>query len=230
MDRIGEGTSPANRRGGPVLFSLPALIEKYDMEISGIIHAGAHHGTEYSDYAACGVRRMIFFEPCDKAFRVLSRALGRKRGVRLVQSALGARRGRATMYVEAANQGMSNSLLRPRKHLEQYPQIEFGATETVAVERLDRFDCVGCNVLSMDVQGYELEILKGAPKTLRQIDYIYTEVNRAELYDGCARVGQLDRHLVDFRRVETSWMGGSWGDALYVRRTRLSGSHRQPKI
>ena len=30
----------------------------------------------------------------------------------------------------------------------------------------------------MDVQGYELEVLKGGLETLKQVDYVYCEVNR----------------------------------------------------
>ena len=37
--------------------------------------------------------------------------------------------------------------------------------------------------INMDVQGYELEVLKGATKTLEQVDYVYCEVNRDEVYE-----------------------------------------------
>jgi hypothetical protein len=47
-----------------------------------------------------------------------------------------------------------------------------------------------------------------------------TEVNRAELYKGCARIEDLDMFLSQygFERVETTWDGGTWGDAFYVKR------------
>ena len=32
----------------------------------------------------------------------------------------------------------------------------------------------------MDVQGYELEVLKGGLETLKQVDYVYCEVNMYE--------------------------------------------------
>ena len=38
------------------------------------------------------------------------------------------------------------------------------------------------NFLNMDVQGYELEVLKGGTTTLEKIEYVMTEVNRAEVY------------------------------------------------
>ena len=46
-----------------------------------------------------------------------------------------------------------------------------------------------------------------------------SEVNRDEVYKDCPMVGDLDAFLSDynFSRVETTWDGGTWGDALYVK-------------
>jgi hypothetical protein len=71
----------------------------------------------------------------------------------------------------------------------------------------------------MDVQGYELEVLKGSKKTLENVEYIYTEVNRANVYDGCVQIEELDSFLrgFGFGRKETNWEGVTWGDALYIK-------------
>ena len=70
----------------------------------------------------------------------------------------------------------------------------------------------------MDVQGYELEVLKGGIKTLENIDYVYCEVNRDEVYENNALIQEIDEFLssYDLVRVETDWMGGTWGDAFYI--------------
>jgi hypothetical protein len=85
------------------------------------------------------------------------------------------------------------------------------------VRTLDSFRISGCNVLMMDVQGYELEVLKGARETLGSIDHVFTEINRAELYEGCPMAEDLDLFLAGFGffRAETDWAGGTWGDAYY---------------
>jgi len=71
----------------------------------------------------------------------------------------------------------------------------------------------------MDVQGYELEVLKGGLETLKQVDYVYCEVNRDEVYENNAYVEEIDKFLSDYdmTRVETDWAGDIWGDALYIR-------------
>ena len=44
------------------------------------------------------------------------------------------------------------------------------------------------HVVTIDVQGYELEVFKGAQKTLRTINAIITEVSREPLYENSALV------------------------------------------
>jgi hypothetical protein len=76
------------------------------------------------------------------------------------------------------------------------------------------------NMINIDVQGYELEVFKGSTDILHNIDYIISEVNRDEVYQNCTKVDDLDIFLskYNFIRVETSWDGNTWGDALYVKR------------
>ena len=85
---------------------------------------------------------------------------------------------------------------------------------------IDAMQLRGFDTLVMDVQGFELEVLRGATTTLQGIERIRTEVNVQEVYAGCARIEDLDEFLTDFARVETDLHGpeGAWGDAVYVRR------------
>jgi hypothetical protein len=130
------------------------------------------------------------------------------------------------MYTEKTNQGMSNSLLKPKVHLAQHRDVIFDSTEDVDVERLDDlfFEPGKYNLLNMDCQGFEDRVLLGAKKTLVNIDYIYTEVNRLEMYENNAMVDQLDAMLPEFKRVETGWASDyhGWGDALFIRKNILS--------
>lgn len=86
------------------------------------------------------------------------------------------------------------------------------------VETLDSYGIVDCNLLNLDVQGYELEVLKGAENTLKHIEYIYTEVNEKELYENCVYINELDEFLTDFKRAETEMTSHGWGDGLYIRK------------
>lgn len=199
---------------------LEELVQKYQVKIKGLIHVGAHYGQEYEIYQKLGIDNLIFFEPLGQNFEILKTHVGEK--AKLFQLALGNENKKVKMYVESANNGMSSSILKPQKHLEQYPQIVFDQEEIVEMVRLDDFlsEKENYNFLIIDVQGYELEVLKGSRETLTNISGILTEVNRDELYSHCVRVEELDNFLKNFNffRVETNWEGGTWGDAFYLKK------------
>jgi len=210
-----------------MLIDFQQIIKTYSMSITGVIHVGAHFGQEYASYRAANIRDIVFIEPCKNAFRQLVKNVGLEPGVICINSACGLGKNKALMHVEYANKGMSNSLLKPQLHLEQYPDIKFQGMEEVDIDTLDNLmtnsysEFEIFNTLVMDVQGYEHHVLRGAIGVLHCIDYIYTEVNRAELYEGCARVETLDDFLSEFTRAHTNWGGKTWGDALYIRKSLM---------
>lgn len=203
-----------------MLLNLDNLTEKYDLKIKGVLHIGAHIGQEHNTYQRLGINNVMFFEPVPSTFQRLKENVGDN--AILVNTALGNIEGEVEMFTETINEGQSSSVLQPDYHLVQHPNIRFDGKETVKITKLDNFikDKDKYNFINVDVQGYELEVFKGGSEFLNSIDYIMTEVNRAELYKGCAKIEELDSFLSEygFERVETTWDGGTWGDAFYVKR------------
>ena len=202
-----------------MLLSFTALKRKYNMNIKGIIHVGAHYGEELSEYVSNGIQDIILFEPISENFDILSdKVKDLNANIEGHQVALGSERGEFTMYV-SDNEKQSSSILKPKVHLTHHPHVKFPSTETVEVHLLDDYDSKDFNFINMDVQGYELEVLKGGTKTLEHVDYVYCEVNRDEVYENNAMIEELDEFLSSYnmKRVETDWAGGIWGDALYIR-------------
>lgn len=196
------------------------------MKVNGVLHIGAHHGEEIKDYIDRGVDNLVFFEPLSKSLEVLEENLGYyadKANIVIFPYALGNEEKEVEMYV-SSHEGMCSSVLKPKVVLEQYPAIKFNERETVKMIRLDdaEIDFHNYNLLNIDVQGYELEVLKGSEKTLNTIDYIYTEINREEVYENAPHVNDLDAFLTPygFVRVETDWSGDTWGDAFYIKETK----------
>ncbi len=189
------------------------------MDIKGIIHIGGHYGEELQDYIDNGIQNVIIFEPLSDNFNVLSeKAADLNANIEGYQIALGSKKGKATMYV-SDNEQQSSSILEPAIHLTHHPHVKFPTKEEVEVDLLDEYDCKDYNFINMDVQGYELEVLKGATETLKQINYVYCEVNRAEVYKKNAMVEEIDDFLAEYGMVrkQTDWAGDIWGDALYVK-------------
>ena len=198
------------------------VIEKYGVDLKNVIHVGGHHGHEVSLYKETNPEcKVILFEPHPDTFKIMCDNVKKYDDVRCLNVALGGpETSSGVMYTEVANGGQSNSLLKPALHASQYPHIVFNSTVEVYVHTLDSYQLDETfNFLSMDVQGYELEVLKGATKTLNHVDAIIAEINNAELYTGCCMVNELDEFLekYGFVRVESDWIGGTWGDGLYIK-------------
>ncbi len=209
-----------------MLFDLVRLYEEYDLKKSGVIHVGAHWGTEFESYNLLDLEHKIFFEPTPSSFAKLSENLIDE-NVTLVNKAVGNQNQMIEMFVETKNKGQSNSILKPTRHLVDYPNITFDGTQMVEMVRLDDYLDNGekYNLLNMDVQGYELEVLKGATNQLGNIDAIISEVSFDHLYEGSVLIEELDEFLsdYDFVRAKTQWWKKScWGDAFYVRKSRKS--------
>ncbi len=204
-----------------MLLKLEKLIAKYGMKITGVIQAGAHEGEELELFKKLRIPEAHLFEPCYRSFLTLSYKTF-PANYHVYRAGLAEVNGDAILFKTRFNNGQSNSLFAPKRHLDFYPDIIFDDHERVPVNTLDTFKVGNCNFLMMDVQGGEILVLKGATETLKHIDYIITEVNLEEMYEGCALIEDLDNYLTDFQRVETKLVRcKAWGDSLYIAKRLL---------
>ena len=121
-----------------MLLNLDNLKEKYNLNIKGVLHIGAHVGQEYKTYERLGINDVIFFEPIQSTFQRLKENVGDK--AILVNTALGNIEGEVEMFTESINEGQSSSVLQPEYHLVQHPNIQFNGKETVKITKLDTAD------------------------------------------------------------------------------------------
>jgi FkbM family methyltransferase len=200
-----------------MLLDLEHLVSKYGCDIKGVLHIGAHHGQEYATYEKLKINPIIFIEALPHTYSILKSNV--PDSCICINTAIGNGIGQVDMYVDEANTGGSSSILKPKIHLEQYPHITFPHKITVPFTKIDLLSIPSCNFINMDIQGYELEALRGAEDYLIQVDYVMLEVNRAEVYEGCAKIDEVDTYLHQYglQRVETDWAGGTWGDAFYIK-------------
>ena len=204
-----------------MLLSFNSLIRKYSISVTGVIHVCGHIGQEMETYKKNNVGNLIVFEPQKVPFQKLTdvvNSIGFD-NITLINKALG--NSCATVEMTCNDDGLCSSILNPKHVLEQYPNIIFDRKETVEMVTMDSVigENHNYNFLNMDTQGYELEVLKGAKNTLKTIDFVYTEVNNTEVYENNALIEDIDNFLKEYNmvRVETDWMGGTWGDAFYIK-------------
>ena len=131
------------------------------------------------------------------------------------------------LKLHIASSSQSTSLLQFGSHLDLYPDITFISEIDVRTKRLDTVikPHQMPNFINLDIQGVELAALRSLGNLLLSVDYIYTEVSKKEVYKGGTLVGDLDSYLMinGFKRVATRWyFKEGWGDALYIRKTKLT--------
>tara|TARA_R110000822_G_scaffold38327_2_gene106381 strand:- start:935 stop:1576 length:642 start_codon:yes stop_codon:yes gene_type:complete len=213
-----------------MIFDLNAIEQHTGVKITGAIHVGAFLGEELSQYRALGLTNTILFEPQKKLFDIVNSKCIIKEKVFNV--ALGSEEDVVGMFISDREGGVSNgagassSILAPKKHLTEHPEVTFPSKESINVKKFDKFveenqlDISEHNLLNVDVQGYELEVLKGMGDELNKIQLIIAEVNRDEVYEGCPMIEEIDSYLEEFgfKRLAVEWQSESWGDALYVKR------------
>lgn len=142
------------------------------------------------------------FEPMPDAFQDLANwARGQSRVIP-VQLALGEQVGNVEMNLHLAHD-TSSSLLSTTRHGESvYPFVREQASRQVGITTLDHYldsipRPIGRAILKIDVQGYETQVLKGAPKALSQILACILEVNIDDLYEGQSKFSDIVRLMTD---------------------------------
>lgn len=144
---------------------------------------------------------MIYgFEPLAGPAGVVQSLLGRDKNFKLFVSAIDETSGTATMNVSRSDD--SSSLLPiTEQQTEAFPGTEKVDTQQVKVGVLGGYlkasDIISPALLKIDVQGYELNVLKGCGDLLRQFDHCYVECSYRELYQGQA----LAAEIIEFMKV-----------------------------
>lgn len=107
--------------------------------------------------------------------------------VRLMPFALGSEDGESVIHVSGRSD--SSSLLKiGALQSTVFPGTEAVGNQRILLRKLDSMDVLdqarGPVLLKMDVQGFELEVLKGAVLSLSRIDHVYVELSFIPLYEG----------------------------------------------
>lgn len=208
-----------------MLIPIKALVEKYHIKPTGIIHCGAHWGEEAADYYNAGFKRVLWIECMPDAYEILKSRVG-KYGHLCLKACLGDEDGKEVTFNVSNNEGQSSSYLELGTHKIVHPEVDYIANYKLKTVRLDsvlKHNEIYVHqypFINMDLQGAELLALKGMGDTVKYAKYLYLEVNKAELYVGCPLIEELDEYLkpYGFSRVETEWAGNTnWGDAFYIK-------------
>ena len=203
---------------------LDKTLKKYKNKISGVIQVGAHIGQEVDKFLKLGDINIYLFEPQKESLIELKK-YEKYSNVSIFAYGLGNKNENVEFYISDNKVGVASSVLKPKLHLDYFPEYEFKKKEVIELKKFSKLKEIDANFLMLDVQGYELEVLKGFEDKIDKIDYIFTEVSLEEIYEGNTLVNDLDAFLSskNFQRVKTSITSNiPMGDALYINNIKLN--------
>ena len=155
--QYGQGIGAAGR---PNARTDRAVLQKLKLNQAVIFDVGANKG----DFVqlALGASAIHAFEPSQAAYTELTRRFANRTDVHLNNLALGSEPGERTLYYDVPGSELSS--LYPRQI--DHHGIQMTGSELVKVETLDHH-CAAhginyINLLKLDVEGHELEVLRGA--------------------------------------------------------------------
>ncbi|MCX5848559.1 MAG: FkbM family methyltransferase [Deltaproteobacteria bacterium] len=162
------------------------LLKSYSIDV--VFDIGANSGQYAQQLRDLGyANRIISFEPLSSAFGLLNEKAGSDPNWEIFNIALGDTEGKQEINI-AGNSYSSSLLDMLPSHLASAPESKYIGKQTIEIKRLDSIFGGLCKTtdrvyMKIDTQGYESKVLKGAEKSLMQIDTIQMEMSLIPLYE-----------------------------------------------
>jgi len=199
------------------------IVKQFNINITGVLHVGAHDCEEMSFYNEVGVHEndILWIDALESKV-----AQNKMRGIPNVYHAVVTNEDDSEVVFNVANNGQSSSVLDfGMLHQNSYPNITYVdkiVSKTITLNTFfhrNNIDSRKYNFWNFDIQGAELLALKGAINHIGNAKIMYLEVNEKEVYKNCGLITEIDQLLsaYGFVRAITQMTTEGWGDALYVK-------------
>ena len=206
-----------------MLISVNELIKYWNVSPKGVIHVGAHEAEESFQYNDANWGKVYWVEAQPDKVEFLNKKFANSKDT-VIAAAVWSTPGVA-LDLQVMTNSASTSLLNLGTHHEAHPDIAYSHSLKVSTQVLEKLipEDSNADYLCLDIQGAELEAIKGFGDRVSKMKWIYSEVNEDELYEGCCLVSDLDTYLDNygFARMATRWTEFGWGDALYMKKENL---------
>ena len=156
-----------------------------NISVKTIIDVGSNKGqflllTEY--FFKC--KKIYSFEPIKKFYIIQKKFFKYRNNISFYNFALGKKKSKKIFYITKRKD--SSSFLKINEKIKKNKDYKIIKKQIIQIQTLDEImakkkleDPV---LLKIDVQGYELEVLKGGVKTLKKTKYIIIEISDYEIY------------------------------------------------
>lgn len=198
------------------------VFQKWKIQPKGIIHIGANFCNERGFYAqaGCDDSKVVWVEAipgiCNRCKQIFPH-------VTILNEAVSESEGDIEFMV-SSNNGESSSILDFAEHAQIYPSVtEAGRIKmrTISLPNMMNkynLDPNNYDFLVMDIQGAEMNALRGMVDVISKFKFIVLEVSIFELY----KTQGLLHDVMDFLRkygfslVDMDMNAEGWGDALFT--------------
>ena len=189
-----------------------------------IIDCGAHVGLDSIEFSKIPGSTVYAFEPVDEVYVKLIENVKLIKNIKPCKIALSDYDGAGLMYVSSGDSDGSSSLLKPKKHLKDHPNVFFNTQQKVECKMLHTWandnNIVRIDMLWLDMQGAEQKMLSASKSILDTVKIIHTEVNLHETYEGIESYKSFKTFLKKkgFKIiVEAIPKGNYGGNVLFIR-------------
>ena len=200
------------------------VLKKYLPLRPVIIDCGAHDGADTIELANLKYSTVHAFEPVETLFNKLKSRPNFRKNIKYYQLALADKNGTMDFYVSEGESDASSSLLEPKLHLVDHPETVFNSKIIVRTLTLDSWanenGIEKVDLLWLDMQGFELNMLRESKKILNTVSVIHTEVSTRETYKGVAPYAAYRSFLEErgFKvKIEAIPKGWDMGNVLFVK-------------
>lgn len=203
-----------------------AVFKKYLPKQSVIVDCGAYDGSDSVAFAKLFKKATIHsFEPVDELYAKLIQNTRPYNRINCYKIALADRVGIMDFFISQGASDGSSSLLEPKEHLIDYPDVFFEKKISVNTLTLDIWaeqqKINKVDLLWLDMQGFELNMIKASQTILPTVKVIHSEVSTKETYKGVALYDEYRSFLENsgFEVViEAIPVGADMGNVLFVKK------------
>ena len=211
-----------------MLIPLDGLVDYFKLNITGVLHVGAHVCEEQKYYLNKGVvnENIYWIEAMNDKVELMK---SKNKDLNIFQAVIDIVDDKEVEF-NVADNGQSSSILEFGTHSKHHPHVKMINKVKLTTTRLDTFikknrvPIERLNFMNLDIQGKELDALKSMDNYIQYVKYIYTEVNTEKVYKDCGLLSEIDDYLkekgfvrVTCRIYSENGKSCGWGDAFYMR-------------
>ncbi len=202
-------------------------IKDFSITPRRVIHIGAHLVEERFDYQGSEFEPVIWVESNSNLVSESKILLRDFPNQDIYEGTIANQSGLTIDFYIAGEEESSSSILKPHLIQASHPKVQVTSVEKkITITLDDLLENFGLDygiptILVLDIQGSEIDALRGGLKILKSVNYIFSEISLRELYKNILtfdlfvkEVSELGFTLLCAEINETT----GWGEGLFIRK------------